>query len=119
MATLNMIYHTLAGIVGNAFFGYLYDYGGSDFVYLVSAGILAASIAVFALYQEHVEVTICLDTCGNLRFYLCTIFTSFIIILDNIIMILKDLSSMLILHTFQAELDDIIVIGTRSNPRAV
>ena len=73
MATLNMVYHTLAGIVGNAFFGYLFDYGGSDYVYLVSAGTLAASIAVFTLYQDRVE----------------------------------------------DELDDIIVIGSSSNSRAI
>ena len=55
MATLNMIYHTLAGVVGNVFFGYLFDYGGSDLVYLSSAGVLALSIATFTLYQERVE----------------------------------------------------------------
>ena len=68
MATLNMIYHTIAGIVGNVVFGYLFDYGGSELVYLSSAGVLALSIAIFTLYQEQVE----------------------------------------------AELDDIIIVGTRS-----
>ena len=43
-------YNTL-GIVGNSFFGYLYDYGGVVLVYYVSAVVLVFSLAFFYVYQ--------------------------------------------------------------------
>jgi hypothetical protein len=56
MATLNMIYFTLAGIVGNTFFGILFDYGGSVVTYYVSACVLMANLFLFILFQGKIIV---------------------------------------------------------------
>jgi predicted MFS family arabinose efflux permease len=44
MATLNMIYFTLGGIVGNSAAGYIYEYWGSVVLYYIAAFVLALNV---------------------------------------------------------------------------
>jgi hypothetical protein len=51
MASLNMIYFTLGGILGNSCAGYLFDLGGSLLLYYISAFILAFNVMIFQSYK--------------------------------------------------------------------
>ena len=47
VATLNMIYFTCGGIVGNTLVGYAFDYGGSNMVYLGGAACMGGTLLLF------------------------------------------------------------------------
>ena len=47
VATLNMLYFTCGGIVGNTLVGYAFEYGGSTLVYFAGAACMGGALILF------------------------------------------------------------------------
>ena len=51
LASLNIIYFTFSGIVGNSVVGYIYDLYGMYFVFIVGCITLTLNVLIFSLYK--------------------------------------------------------------------
>lgn len=59
LGALNVAYFTVGGVIGNSFFGFLYEYGGGiQRVYLVGAIFLVFTVFVFSLSKQLIIASI-------------------------------------------------------------
>jgi PPP family 3-phenylpropionic acid transporter len=59
MASLNLIFYTVGGAIGNVVFGNIYDYyGGVYFVYIVSCFIGIINVKYFERFEQSITSTL-------------------------------------------------------------